>query len=252
MRDWDERQQIIRAIIAEASDKRLETFNLTESEEVFFRARSSKAVDRVARETAAFKAYYALPTGKPFGYVVGIVALLATSAITFAVFIWLESEDATKAYPIFAACAAVAVAAIGWAVAGWISHRNTVRQNTNNMLFARFSQAPFGEAMHRFHMHFGYDLNRKVTFEEMAKLRSSAAENDKRTAASVSYLLNYFELLSIGVINGDLDQNIIRQNVRGLIIYYHDKCAPHIRTLNKQNHLTFENLIKIRTHYRNA
>ncbi len=209
-------------------------------------------LDRLAKETGHFKAYYALPTGKPFGYILGIVATLIAAAMFIAVFIWLESEDATKAYPLFAACAAVVVAAIGWAVAGWISHRNTVRQNTNNMLFARFSHAPFGDALNRFHAHFGYEPWRFVTTEEMARLRSSDKEEDQKVAASVAYILNYYELIAIGVINGDLDQVIIKQNVRGLIVYYHDKCGPHIRKLNKSNHRVYENLIKIRTHYRDV
>lgn len=249
-RSWAERRQIICSIIAENDVPPLSTFTLTESEEVFFRARAAKAVNRLAKETSSFKAYYALPTGKPFGYVLGIVALMVTGAMMAAIFLWLESEDATKAYPLFAACATVIVAAIGWAVAGWISHRNTVRQNTNNMLFARFSHAPFGEALHRFHKRFGYGLDQKVTKSEIDSLRKSEDDEDRKVAASVSYLLNYYELLSIGVISGDLDQSIIEKNVRGLFVFYHDKCEPYIRELNRINHLTYENLIKIRTHYR--
>lgn len=118
------------------------------------------------------------------------------------------------------------------------------------MLFARFSHAPFGEALNRFHGGFGYGALPRITKEKMDQLRASEIEDERKLAASVSYILNYYELLSSGVLRGDLDQNIVRDNVRGLITYYFDKCAPHIRTLNMANARTYENLIKMRTHYR--
>ncbi len=249
-RTWDERRKIIRAIIAEKCPQTVDSFNLSESEEVYFRARTERAIDKLARDTSKFRSYYALPTAKPFGYVVGTVALIVVGAGLAAVYLWLRSEDATKAYPLFAALGASIVAAIGWAVAGGISHRNTVRQNTNTMLFARFSHAPFGDALNRFHGGFGHGALPQITKAKMDQLRASEIEDERKLAASVSYILNYYELLSSGVLRGDLDQNIVRDNVRGLIIYYFDKCAPHIRTLNMANARTYENLIKMRTHYR--
>jgi len=249
-RNYDERLAIVRSIIAEGEHQKLETFSLTDSEEVFYRARAMRCVEQVAKNTSKFSSYYALPTAKPFGYVVGMTILIVACAAIAAVYIWLKTNEIKEAYPLFSALATITVAAIGWAVAGWISHRNTVRQNTNNLLVARFSQAPFGEALHNFHMYFGQDVNNKVTAEIMKKLRLSEDDKQRKAASSAVYLLNYYEFISSGVLKGDFDQGIVRDNIRGLIIFYHDKCYPYIRACNNDNPRTFENLIRMRTHYR--
>lgn len=249
-RSWAERRNIIRAMIADSNPPSLATFHLTPSEEAYFRARAAKAVDALAQQTSEFKSYYSLPTAKPFGYVIGMSALIVAGAAIAATYLYLRSKDATSVYPLFAACATLAVAATGWAVAGWITHRNTIRQNTNAMLFARFSQAPFGEAMHHFHTAFGIAPTDLVTHERITELRASANPENVKAATSVTYLLNYFEFISLGVIRGDLDQGIVRDNIRGVLIYYHDKCEPVIRRSNRVNPKSYENLIKLRTHYR--
>ena len=41
-RSWAERREIVTAIIAERNPQPVETFNLTPSEEVFFRARANR------------------------------------------------------------------------------------------------------------------------------------------------------------------------------------------------------------------
>jgi hypothetical protein len=65
-RNWDERCEIIRAAIADTNPRPLAEFNLTPSEEVYYRARSHKSVEALAKKASAFTAYYALPTAKPF------------------------------------------------------------------------------------------------------------------------------------------------------------------------------------------
>ena len=249
-RTWAERRAIVRSIIAETNPRPLREFRLTDSEEAYFRARTARAVDKLARRTSAFKAYYRLPTAKPFGLVIGVSAFIAGIAAFAAMYLVWHRREGVPPYPLLAACATVMVAAIGWAVAGWITHRNTIRQNTNNILFARFSQATFGDALHRFHRHFGWTVDDPVTSERLADLRTSHDEDDMRAAAAATYILNYFESIASGVLNGDLDQTIVRDNVRGMITSYHDKCVPHIRKRNRENPRTYENLIKLRTHYR--
>ncbi|WP_081996255.1 DUF4760 domain-containing protein [Croceibacterium mercuriale] len=249
-RGWEERRQIIRAIIADTSPPSLQSFDLSQSEQVYYRARAARAVDKLARSTSNFKGSYALPTNKPFAYVIVVVTVIVTAAISAGIYVFLHTDTPSSAFPVFAALGAAAVAALGWAVVGWIGHRNTVRQNTNNMLFARFSHAPFGDALHRFHTEFGYGLSLKVTSQMVAECRESKVDEKMRAAAAVSYILNYYELLSAGVLRGDLNKDIVRDNVRGLIIHYYDKCEPHILAANALNHRTFANLIKMRTHYR--
>jgi hypothetical protein len=249
-RSWAERRDIIRAIVADSNPPALETFQLSPSEEVFFRARSARAVDRLARKTSGFKAYYKMPTRRPFGYIVGMSALIVIGALMAAAYLWLHHHRGSEFYPLFAAIATLSVAATGWCVAGWITHRNTIRQNTNNMLFARFAQSTFGDAVHRFHTTFGSNPTERVTPDRLSQLRATDDEEARKAVASVAYLLNYYEFIASGVINGDLHADIIRDNIRGVICFYYDKCEPHITALSRQNHCVFANLIKIRTSYR--
>lgn len=247
-RSWSERRDIIRAVIAESNHSTLESFNLSPSETVFFRARSARAVDRLARETSSFKAYYALPIARPFKYVLYVVAAMITAAFSAAAYLYLHTPATTGRAPIFTAFLAVVTAAVGWAVSGGLTHRNTIRQNTNSMLFARFSHAPFGEALHRFHTTFG--TSDVVTTDRIDGLRRSDRDEDRRSAAAVGYLLNYYEFIASGVLHGDLHPEIVRDNIRGVLCFFYDRCEPHIVNLNRANPRTFANLIKMRTHYR--
>lgn len=249
-RSWQQRREIIIAMIAEMSPKPLSSFNLSQSEEIFFRARAWKAVDALAQKTSAFKSYYNMPVARPFLRVVFASAIMiAVILVCAAVADAFLAPDKDRT-PIATASGALIVAAAGWVVAGYMTNRNTIRQNTNTMLFARFSQAPFGDAVYRFHRKFGFDETIGLTKPELDALRTSDDDDDWKAASSVNYLLNYFEFIANGVLKGDLDHRIARENFRGVICFYHDKCWPYIRALNQGSPRTYENLIRIRTHYR--
>lgn len=248
-RSWAERRDIIRSVIASTNPPELASFQLTESERVYFHARAERAVAKLARKTSAFKSYYSLPTEKPFGYVVGMSLLIMSGAVFAAIYLWLSSSEKTRPYPLLAACATITVVAIGWAVAGWIGHRNTIRQNTNNLLFARFSHSAFGDALHIFHKRFGTEPIPRVTLDALREAKESG-DDGKRAAASAFYILNYYEFVAAGVIRGDFDRGIVEANIRGLVIYYYDKCEPLIAEKNRTNPRAFEHLRKLRTHYR--
>lgn len=249
-RTWDERRRIVCSIIADTNPEPIDSFQLTESELVYFRARSAKSIDALARKSSEFKEYYRLPTQNPFWYVIGLITVVVVMAFSAGAYLWLTDRIKPEAYPLIGALVAVVIAAIGWGVAGWIAHRNAVQQNTNNLLFARFSQAPFGEAMYRFNTTFGLDRFPRVSANWLAELRKSESDDDRRAAAAAVYLLNYFEFIASGVLRGDLDADVVRQNVRGLLCHYHDKCQPFIDHLNRADRTVFEHLIKIRTHFR--
>jgi hypothetical protein len=237
-------------MIAATSPPPIASFDLSPSEEVYFRARSGRIVDKLAHETSTFKSYYALPIQRPFKYVIFVCATMVATALLTAGYLYRHLAPDADPAPIFTGTIAVVVAAVGWAVSGGITHRNTIRQNTNNVLFARFSNAPFGEAVLRFYVAFGND--ERITSQRLNALRASGTEDDRKTVAAVGYVLNYYEFIAAGVLSGDLNADIIRTNIRGVICYFYDRCEPHITASNKSDPKTFENLIKIRTHYRDA
>jgi len=243
-----ERQQIIAALVAENSNQPLSSFNLSEREEKFYRARALKAIERATKRTAHFRNAYPLPVAKPFGNV--IIASLAVILATWSaagLYLWLYNPDDKT--PVFTGCLVTMVAAVGWAVAGFLTHRNTIRQSTNNILFARFSQAQFGENLESFHRAFGFDETVGITPEQREALRATGKDKDWKTATSIGYLLNYFELLASGVIKGDLDKGIVQENFRGVICFYHDKCWPIIDAARREDHRTYANLIRLKTYF---
>jgi hypothetical protein len=248
-RSRDELRSIIRSVIADANPPPLSSFSLTPSEEVYFRARSARIVDALAKKASGFRAYYALKPERPFAIVALVCALVIGAAFIAGLEVYWRTKN-NPAYPVFAALVTLAGVSLGWWVVGGIGHRNTVRQNTNTLLFARFSQAPFSEAMHLFHHHFEYGLDSKVTRDKVVALRDSGDLEKLKGATSVGYMLNYFEFISAGVLRGDLDQTIVEKNIRGVLCYYYDKCEPYINEANRVNPRIYEHLIKMRTHYR--
>lgn len=249
-RSISDRRAIIAAIIAEQGTRPLSEFHLTGPEDIFFRARARRALDRVARNTGAFKQFYKMPTEKPFAYIAGLSALIVVFAVLGASYVLIRGRGDVAHYPILAACGTIAVATLGWGVAAWIAHRNMVRQNTTNIIFARFAQTAFGDAMHRFHRQFGHDVSDQVSRDRVLILREKGDDESLRAAESVNYLLNYYEFIAGGVIKGDLHPKIVRRNLRGVICYYYDKCEAFILEGNRRNRRAFCNLIKIRAHYR--
>jgi hypothetical protein len=249
-RNWQERRQIISAVISEMKAEPLASFNLTEREEIFFRARSLKMIDKLARQTSNVKGYYSISAANPILYVIGLTALVIIFCAIGGACIYFNSRGDSRPYPILAACGTISVAAISWAVAGWISHRNAVRQNTINILFARFSQSTFTESLHRFHKTFGNDINNQIAPDTLKQLRESDNDEERKSANSAIYLLNYFEFIASGVLRGDLDERVVRENIRGLVIFYYDKCARIIKMANSSNKRAYEYLTKLRNHYR--
>ena len=197
-----------------------------------------------------FKAYYNLPLSRPFRLVLGLAIILVAIALVVIGYIYFAKRSDTALYPLLAACGTVIVATVVGTVGAGIAHRNAVRQNTSTILFARFAQTAFTDSLHRFHGVFGYDPKNTITREMIAAARASGDEARTRGADAVVYVLNYYEYLAAGVLCGDLDYDVIVRNMRGIIIYYYEMCEPFIRQHRQANPKAFENITKLRTHFR--
>jgi len=190
-----------------------------------------------------------MPTEKPFYRVVLLAALVIVGCLAAGIETYLH-QGKNPAYPVYAALISLTAVATGWVVIGGISQRNTIRQNTNALLFARFANAPFGEAMHRFHCRFHFGQQGTITRGQLVELINSGKEKDLQDAMAAVYLLNYFEFVGSGVIRGDFDAAIVEANIRGVVAYYYDKCEPYIREANATNPRVYEHLMKLRASYR--
>ena len=243
-------RDIVRAVIADSSPPSLESFNLSRGEQNFFRRRTARALDRAAKDTCVFTEYYALPMARPVRNLIVASATMIAGVFVAATILYFYAPASVDRMPLFTGCLAVTVAAVGWVVAGGFTHRNTIRQNTINLLFARFSQGPVNEAFYRFGRTFGYDEKDYITPKHIADLRATGSDDDWKAASSVGFVLNYFELLANGVICGDLDHSIIKGAIRGSIVYFYDRCEPFIRECVEDDIRTYEQLRRLRANYR--
>lgn len=245
----EERRRILATIVSEHASESISDFNLTESEKIFYRAKAISALNEAVVKTSKFKAFYKLPTSRPFLWIIALTVFLVAASVGIIGFLAFTDRLDRNAYTLVGTCWTVSVATIGWCVSSGISHRNAVRQNTQNLILSRFAQSTHTEALHRFFNRFGNQIDPKICKLDLDCARSEGSEGQK-AVESVIYILNYFEFLCSGVLSGDLDPGIFTRNLRGILIYHYDKCEPLIIQVNQVNPKAYESLIKVRTSYR--
>ena len=78
------------------------------------------------------------------------------------------------------------------------------------------------------------------------------SKKDDASAAlqAMRYILNWFEFISVGVLLGDLDLEIVTKTIRSNLNLYVDRCLPYIIDLQKSNPRIMENLIELRLHFK--
>ncbi len=167
---------------------------------------------------------------RPVWVAVFIVTAASLCAVLFLLLQIVPGDPAT--YPLvtaLVACVAVAAASWGWAIGGWVAHRNARVQHTITIIAARFAQPMFVQQLALFNNSFGdADDTPKVTSQIIDALIASGTVEDQAKVQSARYLLNYFEFIASGVRSGELDLDIVRNNLRASVIYFHNKCEPYI------------------------
>jgi hypothetical protein len=167
---------------------------------------------------------------RPIWASVAVVTAAAFSAVLFLLF-QIDPEDPAT-YPLITAlvaCVAVAAASWGWAIGGWVAHRNARVQHTITIIAARFAQPMFVQQLALFNNSFGdADDTPPVTSQIIDALVATGTAADQAKVQAARYLLNYFEFIASGVRSGELDLDIVRNNLRASIIYFHNKCEPYI------------------------
>ena len=114
------------------------------------------------------------------------------------------------------------IPAIGWLFSGYISVRNLTKQHSMNILLQTRTSAEY--VKHAI-------VAQKYINEEHLEI----SEDDKN---SIIYILNFLEFVSIGIISGELDENIFKQAWKNTFkltneihkdtIIYHQKKIPSI------------------------
>lgn len=249
-----QRAEIVRSICAEGAIRSISEFGLTDEEERIFRRECQQSIDRLCSTSYVTKGLRRWKKVKPFfPVVITVVAIVA--ACGFAGWQLLSKFDpANDKTFVFASAAAtvgaVAAAAIGWLVAGWVSHRNAVVQHTINLIFARVSQPTFADNVFAFNKAFGNDLSPRLFLSDISRLETSKSDDDKKSAQSAKYILNYFEFIAAGITRGDLDLKYVELTLKSQIKFYYDKCEPFIMEIRQTTPSALENLTELRDHFR--
>ena len=131
-------------------------------------------------------------------------------------------------------------------MSAWIAHRSNRSSYTLDTVAAWFAQSAFSDALRDFNK----TLRRKKIDEMLVNsLAASQSDEDRAAVRSLRYLLNYFEFISVGVLDGELDERIVAKTLRGNLLDVYNHAASYITDLQKSNPRTLENFSMLRRHY---
>lgn len=111
----------------------------------------------------------------------------------------------------------VVAAVMGWLVSAYITLRNSIKQHTiNTLLQSRLSTQYQGQAKVINQSFFAPGMPK--TDPVLLEVLLSSEEKNREALEAVNYVLNYFEFCAVGIRYGDLDENLMRQTMRGIIL----------------------------------
>lgn len=141
----------------------------------------------------------------------------------------------------------VAVAAwsavIGWMTNALVTVRNSVKQHTiNTLLQSRLSTAYMTKAE---------DLNEDLAdgaggFKVITVEQLAAGDS---VIANAIYFLNHFEFIAVGIRQGDLDENLIKESIGGQVRRFFDSAKAVIDKHSESDARTFEHLKWLRARW---
>ncbi len=138
----------------------------------------------------------------------------------------------------FLAAVGVMAAVCGWLIAGIINLRNSIRQHTISTLLQSRLSATYMQYADKLSKHYGDYEARKAANPAM-----SEDATDNADILALRYILNYFEFISIGIKRGDLDEAMLRDSLRGILLKNVQISMPWIKREQLQNSHLYENLL---------
>lgn len=135
-----------------------------------------------------------------------------------------QSPDVTLNNWLFLAGIEAAVA--GWVVTSFMTFRNSIKQHTiTTLLQTRLSATYMAEAN---------VINRNLfppTLQNLTPLPLDFFHDEKNadTVRAVNYLINYFEFISVAIRHGDLDANVVKNTLRGILFNFYNRVELYIK-----------------------
>lgn len=141
--------------------------------------------------------------------------LLSTVIGLFAGFVWWQVHvvgasqklNVSQWVVVFAAVMAV----VGWMTSAIVTIRNSVKQHTiNTLLQSRLSAVYMDKAG---------KVNAALALPNggVKKLTADQVRAADPIVGEVTFFLNYFEFIAVGVRHGDLDEDLMRGSIRGFV-----------------------------------
>lgn len=117
-------------------------------------------------------------------------------------------------------------AVCGWIISSLVTIRNSIKQHTiNTLLQTRLSATYMEEARHVNDKFF----SKGKPIAQVVEHLQGSSDDSKRDYRAVTYFLNYFEFVAVGIRHGDLDEKVLRGTLRGIVLNMREICGPYIR-----------------------
>jgi hypothetical protein len=249
-RDWTTQTAICQAIMQGQADAAFLQYGVSLADQIVYRRMASEALAKVVAKRSTTKRYFKARIKNPIWISTALSSVIGLASFISAVVLcrWINLTEAAT-YPILGAIAgfsAIGVAAVGWGVSAWIAHRNNRSRYTLEIVAARFAQTAFTDALRGFNKYLRMRLINRSFVDQFAM---SADDNERLAIQGLRYLLNYFEFISVGVLEGELDERIVDRTLRGNLVDIYDLSAPYIMELQRENPRTLQHFTILRRHY---
>jgi hypothetical protein len=128
-------------------------------------------------------------------------------------------------------------ALIGWMFSSWVTLRNSIKQHTFNIWLQTRCSAKYmehAEAMNRLY----FSRGKKVGLSK----NDLNSESFKDLEQSLVYILNHYEFVAVGIRFGDLDEEILKQTMRGIVVSLYQYVELYIIMLQESRPSAYEHL----------
>jgi len=138
-------------------------------------------------------------------------------------------------------------AMFGWTVSAFVTVRNSVKQHTINTLLQSRLSATYMERAETLSKFFTKPDGSLILVNEDDIVNP---ESQKKMEA-LRYVLNYFEFISVGVRHGDLDEDLLKSSLRGMLCKVFWMAQVHVQFQRKEAPLVYEHLEWLYSRWRN-
>jgi len=165
--------------------------------------------------------------------------MLAASIAVFIAIVWTESKfgvlEFDRANWLFLLAGFSAL--IGWLTTALVALRNSTKQHTINVLLQSRLSTAFNQRVDAFNKVFPYGTD--ITAADLAK----TDDDTKAALEGVKYLLNYHEFVATGIRHKDLDHDMLKDSIQGIVVGLARKAKPYIVEKRAANSETLQHFM---------